>query len=124
MGYRSDVVIVLYASDKKDAAPIKLWLKENYPTAEWEDDEYTTWFDDGLKIVCNGVKWYDDRPDVQAMKNYIDEFDELFCNDIEGAPAGAWEFVRIGEDEDDNERRHGGDPNWYLSIERHIYTEV
>lgn len=66
MGYRSDVTAVLYVSKEEHFPMVKLWLDENFPIKEFEEN--IRWFDRGIVLECGDVKWYESYPDVQALK--------------------------------------------------------
>ena len=116
MGYRSDVMCVIYPSLSADGAvreqvynQLKVlmatrfaevfddWLKS---CMHWVDDKCT------LKFVIDDVKWYESYPEVQAFMRMLSAFDA----DIEGYTV---EFMRIGEDSD-----------YLLSLRREIQCEV
>ena len=124
MGYRSDVAIAMYAVDEKDAPAIKLWIKENFPVPVWVDEpDNIRWFARGMIFSINGVKWYDDYEDIKAVHNALDAFEELFVEEGD-TPEGAYEFIRIGEDDDDIAQRRIGNVEWLLNLERSIHIEV
>jgi hypothetical protein len=121
MGYRSDVAIAMYAMDVKDAPTIKLWIKENFPMPVWVDEtENVRWFDRGMIFNINGVKWYDDYEDIKAVHDALGAFEELFVEEGD-TPEGAYEFIRIGEDDDDTVQRRSNNSDYVLSLERNIY---
>lgn len=125
MGYRSDVAIAMYAIEDKDAPAIKLWIKENFPFPDWDDEcAKVKWFDRGLVFTVTSVKWYDSYEDVTRMHDAIETFEELFTSDDKDAPYGAYEFIRIGEDDDDVEQRRTSDAEWIIGLNRSIYSEV
>jgi hypothetical protein len=121
MGYRSDVAIAMYAVDNKDAPAIKLWLTENFPVKEWEDE--IRWFDRGMILSANNIKWYDDTDEIKDVLKALHEFEELFIDDGD-TPEGAYEFVRIGEDDDDVAQRREGNYEWLISLERSIHIQA
>lgn len=124
MGYRSDVAIAMYAVDVKDAPAIKLWVKENFPMPVWVDEtENVRWFDRGMVFNINGVKWYDDYEDVKAVHDALDEFEELFVEEGD-TPEGAYEFIRIGEDDDDTVQRRSNNAEYLIGLSRNLYIEV
>ena len=63
-----------------------------------------------ITFYANSVKWYEDYPDVQCHEALLDlanewieqhEKDERFYSPVR------WGFVRLGEENDDVEERHG-----------------
>ena len=122
MGYRSDIALYMYAKAVEDAPTIKLWLKENFPVAEWE--EYIRWTEKGMLLEAQHVKWYDDYDDVKRVDHAMDDFEDLFVAIGKDTPDGAIEFVRIGEDMEDIVHRGRGDIDYVLTIDRRIIVEV
>lgn len=122
MGYRSDVALYMYAKRVEDAPAIKLWLKENFPVAEWEED--IRWTEKGMLLEAQHVKWYDDYDDVKRVDHAMDDFEDLFVAIGKDTPEGAIEFVRIGEDVEDMVHRGRGDIDYVLTIDRRIIVEV
>jgi hypothetical protein len=124
MGYRSDVAAVFYVSKAEHYPVLKLWLDENFPINEW--DENIRWFDRGMVFECPDVKWYDSYPDVQGFEKAASKFVDL-CNDevSEGTPTFNYELVRIGEDYDDVEVvREGIACEYLLEVSRGVVVEV
>jgi hypothetical protein len=129
MGYRSDVTIALYAKKESDAPAIKLWIKENFPVKEFEN--CITWFDKGMLVRLESVKWYPDYDDVRACEEAYDEFVELFCCDDlvtevdeQGGVVGCAEFIRVGEEYDDVDvKRDGYYCDYILDMRRSITVE-
>lgn len=131
MGYRSDVVYVFYT--KRDHAKtfplLKLWFAENYPKQDFyemdtDDETY-------IRVTYEGVKWYDGYPEVVAVEEATERFNETFEANSEASAkdqdaqldisAFAWEGVRIGED--DNDITHDGSlwHDYRLGVNRSIY---
>ena len=107
MGYRSDVA---YAIQFKDANALKEFvglhainedtreaLKECTLALEEDPNEAPA-----LMFNESDVKWYDSFEEVQAHMKLIESVDEAFSD------RAGYYFLRIGEDHDDNEERHGG----------------
>lgn len=122
MGYRSDVAIAMYAVEEEDAPAIKLWLKENFPQKGW-DDNAIRWFNRGMIFQVNNIKWYEyDDEDIKEVMRTLDEFENLF-SDEQDTPEGAYDYIRIGEDDDDVDQRHIGNAEYLVSLQRSIYIE-
>ena len=124
MGYRSDVVAAFYVSKEEHFPVLKLWLDENFPTKEWDDN--IRWFNRGMIFECGDVKWYESYPDVRAFETAQDKFVELCNAEVsEGTPTFNYEFVRIGEDYDDVDvAREGIAYECLLGVTRAISVEV
>jgi hypothetical protein len=124
MGYRSDVVGAFYVSKEEHFPTLKLWLDENFPVGEFEEN--VRWFNRGMVLECENVKWYESYPDVQSYEKAADKFVEL-CNVKvnEDTPTFNYEFVRIGEDYDDVEVvREGIACEYLLEVSRGVIVEV
>jgi hypothetical protein len=132
MGYRSDVVVLIYpdvdlkAQEQEKYDQLKVLMattfKDTIDGTAGVDGfmGYMTWMDDEcvLKFQLDDVKWYPSYADVQVFERMLRAFD----SDIEGY---CTEFVRIGEESDDTEEHHTGDNNqYYLQVRRSIDCNV
>lgn len=134
MGYRSDVVALVYPDTDMDNPEevqmlydqLKVLMATTFKdtidgTAGIDGFEsYMHWMDADrvLKFDLKDVKWYPDYADVQAFEKMLRALDE----DIVGY---CTEFLRVGEDEDDTDtRRTGGNNQYYLSLSRSINCNV
>jgi hypothetical protein len=124
MGYRSDVTAVFYVSKVEHFPTLKLWLDENFPVGEFEGN--VRWFNKGMVLECENVKWYESYPDVQSYEKAADKFIDLCNAEVsEGTPTFNYEFVRIGEDYDDVEVvREGIACEYLLEVSRGVMVEV
>jgi hypothetical protein len=122
MGYRSDVVIAMYADEAKDSAVIKLWLKENFPIHDWKDD--IEWFERGLLLSVSAVKWYEDYAHVKRVLQALESFEELFISDNNDVARASFEYVRIGESDDDTEINYVGNPDFMINLQRSISVQL
>jgi hypothetical protein len=121
MGYRSDVVALLYTNKPEHLPLLKLWLTANFPMKEFENS--IKWFDRGIILKEEHVKWYDEYDDVKLFNSAVHKFVEEFC-EAKGAFDGAYEFMRIGESDDDIESDCCGDYDYLLSCERYIHIDI
>jgi hypothetical protein len=135
MGYRSDVLVLIYPDppDDVDEAAVQekydqlkvlmaTTFKDTIDGTTGVDGfmGYMTWMDDEcvLKFQLDSVKWYPGYADVQMFEQMMTAFD----SDIEGY---CTEFVRLGEESDDTEERHSGENNqYYLQVRRSIDCNV
>jgi hypothetical protein len=78
----------------------------------WGGD-YFSWDDKHrvLKFDANSVKWYDSYPEVQKFVQFL--------TDVAGLDY-QYEFIRIGEEDDDIEDDRTGDAEGYMYINRSI----
>ena len=129
MGYRSNVAIAIYGEEDQMVAFIAASrLKQNFAEIFEECEIYpysSRAYGDVpsmphlmLLAQFNDVKWYDGYSDVDRWNKFVclaQEHDD-FINT---------EFVRTGEDTDDNVHEQTG-PNveWHLGISREVYTDL
>ena len=134
MGYRSDVDIVFYVpAGSETAYPLlKLWFDANYPHAEAKDEWCASIdYDEENQAILVGyqdVKWYDGYEHVKAVEKTFDDIDNLTRNDTittvteddtDAVPFEiAWEFVRIGEDDNDIETRASDNADYVIAVNR------
>jgi hypothetical protein len=130
MGYRSDVMVLIYpdVDKQKDEGAkyeqLKLLMGTTFKDVTDVFGEGITWHDDEhvLKFAVEDVKWYPSFSDVQsfeAMLNTLKGYDD------DGIKGYCTEFVRIGEDSNDVEEVHTGDNNqYYLQVRRSIECDV
>lgn len=110
MGYRSDVAVVIYGDDRNPEkyALLKTLMNTTFKEAYDAWGNCAIWHDDKcvLEFKIEDVKWYESYPDVIAFTTMLENLQE-----IEGYN---YEFVRIGEEDDDVERQTHGDQHEYL----------
>lgn len=134
MGYRSEVDIVFYVPTDSDTAyPIlKLWFDANYPhieaKGEWcasiDYDEENR----AILVSYQDVKWYDHYGHPQKVEKAFNDIDELVGkqsltpvkeDDPDTVPFDiAWEFVRIGEEDNDIETRASENADYVITVNR------
>jgi hypothetical protein len=125
MGYRSDVTATFYVKDAKHLPILKIWLTANFPMEVFKDS--IRWFDRGIVLSEENVKWYDDYDEVKtfnyAVQKYLMLMDEKgTSNDF---PVFSYEFVRLGENYDDIVTEYEGvDCECILGVSRSITCEV
>lgn len=132
MGYRSDVVALIYPEPQPDSAKeqeLYAQLKVLMAT-QFKDvaDNYfcqdMTWNDTDrvLKFEMSSVKWYDSYADVKEFNEMLQQFNSW---DGEGIAGYCTEFVRGGEDYNDVEiNRTGENCHYYLGVSREITCAV
>lgn len=122
MGYYSDVGLAMYKKDFENMLKhFKGTCHEAYVT--WTSaDDYTLF--ENKKEPSNPVivakiyttKWYGELDDVRATEDYLHS-----CSDEDKDIC--YQFVRIGEDMDDNEEQYNGGLWEYCSICRNIDSD-
>jgi hypothetical protein len=121
MGYRSEVATVIYG-DNRDAdkyALLKTLMNTTFKGAYDAWSASVTWHDTKhvLEFRIEDVKWYDGYADVAAFMQMLEEIGE-----IEGFN---YEFLRIGEDDEDIERQNGGEHGDYITrVNRSIEVDL
>ena len=134
MGYRSDVAYTIRFSKTEDYHLFILEAKSN-PETEGAVDECVL-DNEKLRIDfrAENTKWYDSYPEVTMHEKLIAQaeawIDESTHKELKDGGTGhdiyrlGYVFVRVGEDDDDNERREGGFNSYHwLHITRQIVEE-
>lgn len=118
MGYRSDVKALIYPLGGEhnllEYDKLKLLFNTTFQDVfeAWGED-YFSWNDKHrvLEFDANSVKWYDSYPEVQRLVKFLAEVQDLGYE---------YEFLRIGEDDNDVESMNSGDAENYMYVERTI----
>lgn len=130
MGYRSNTAYVIRFKNKEQCdafiniqlAKADKWITEAIGELTRVEDNVLGWHE-------QYVKWYDDYEDVKAHKTLMNDAISLFNTDSEGNDVpyddqAGYRFVRLGEEDDDNEIEEGGNDEqlyeyieWYRNIE-------
>lgn len=106
MGYRSHVTMLMYGYEK-DFPMLKLWVDENMrPVLDvhWNEGDcfreevFERGVFKGYAFEFTDIKWYESYPEVQAIEQVWEKFDQMFDNIEEGAVILAGERARVGED--------------------------
>jgi len=141
MGYRSEVDIVFYVPNDSETAYglLKLWFDENYPHAEAKDEWCATiqYDEENLAILVSyqDVKWYDSYEHPQAVEKAFEDIDTLLDHQHLTAVAQgltpvkednpditpfnvAWEFVTLGEEDNDTEMRMSANADYVIAVNR------
>jgi len=122
MGYRSDVKALIYPanSDKNLLEYDKLKLLFNTTFQDvftaWGED-YFSW-DDKHRVLmfdANSVKWYDSYQEIQTFVKFLADVHELGYE---------YEFMRIGEEDEDVESDRTGDSEGYMYVSRTIEVNL
>jgi hypothetical protein len=118
MGYRSDVKALIYPLGGEhnllEYDKLKTLMNTTFKDVfeAWGED-YFSWNDKHrvLEFDANSVKWYESFPDVALFTPFLDEAHKLGYE---------YEFMRIGEDDNDVESMNSGDAENYMYVERTI----
>lgn len=133
MGYRSDVMAVIYpdayANDEElriKYDQLKTLMGTTFKDVEDKFSADMEWLDRDcvLRFNIKDVKWY-------PGNTYVQKFTEMMTAlgnedpDDGGVPGYCTEFVRIGEDNNDvDEDRNGENLHYYLSVRRSIECDL
>lgn len=126
MGYRSDVMCVMYAArsdgkvDEAGMAFIKAWLKNRLANDKHEMLERFDFQDDMVVFEAERWKWYESYTDIAMLDKLFADFTEI-CNEADNTYH--IEFVRIGENIDDIEIRESDNCHGWLRVNRSIYID-
>lgn len=133
MGYRSNVDVVFYVPNESETAYglLKLWFDENYPHAEAKNewDASIDYDEENLAILVSyqDVKWYPSYEHPQRVEKAFNDIDNMLEEqDLTGTEQGpditpfdiAWEFVRIGEEDQDIEMRVSENAEYVITLNR------
>jgi hypothetical protein len=118
MGYRSDVKALIYPLGGEhnllNYDKLKLLMNTTFKDVyEYWNDPYFTW-DDNHRVLmfdANSVKWYDSFPEIPRFMRFLHEVHELEYE---------FEFIRIGEDDNDVETDSTGDAQGFMYVSRSI----
>ena len=122
MGYRSDVAIKIYGDAgvmvEFETEYVKRFLQLPELEQKWLNDIFNDMFeangftDDGFSFYVEQIKWYDDDALVMFYEEIMLKAEDLGLN---------VEFIRLGEEMDDNETNYiGDDLDYKLGINRSI----
>ena len=117
MGYRSDVVALIYPSGGEDNLlnydKLKTLMNTTFKDVLDSWGDYFEWNDRhrALKFTAESIKWYDSYPDVVRFNEFLTQVHVL---DYE------YEIIRIGEDDTDIQHDQSGDAQGFLYVTRSI----
>jgi hypothetical protein len=127
MGYRSDVTILFYG-EEKDYPVLKLWVQENLEPVikeyDWDKLEHYERHGKfagnlvGFVFRASDVKWYDGYPDIKAMEDCVNTFNETF--DENNETKLAFDYIRLGEEYEDIEVRYSDHSDNILNVCREV----
>jgi hypothetical protein len=121
MGYRSDVKALIYPSGGEhnllEYDKLKLLFNTTFQDVftSWGED-YFSWDDKHRALIfdANSVKWYDDYPEIKTFLKFLEDVHGLGYE---------YEFIRIGEEDDDVETDRTGDAEGYMYVSRSIEVQ-
>ena len=128
MGYRSEVRAAFFTTHKEEWPTLKLFVEENFPKDLDEDLHLITsqgmW---GYDYNATDIKWYESYPEIKAFDKFVEVFEDIagemrVLKGVKGEEyheyinQWSYEFLRIGEDDGDVERRQGGRAHSYPNL--------
>lgn len=123
MGYRSEVGYVIQFKDVENLKKFVGIHAIDEHTREALNECDVSIPDLELRFTAQDVKWYESFDDVQAHEALLAFLDDDSC----GIQAG-YRFIRVGEDDDDNEHKYGGDDEYIpwgaIGLHRSIAWDV
>lgn len=121
MGYRSDVVALMYGKEDtpEDKAIIKEFIRQRVTPELMDYFDFDGW---GAVFEVEHWKWYEGYADIDLLEKLFKEYQDTFCEGGYDA-AYAYEFVRVGESYDDIETNEAGHSLNRLSVARSIRIE-
>lgn len=118
MGYRSDVKALIYPLGGEhnllNYDKLKTLMNTTFKDVlDYWSDDYFKWNDTHRVLVfdANSIKWYDSYPEVDRFTIFLHEVHELEYE---------FEFIRIGEDDNDIETDNSGDAQGFMYVSRSI----
>ena len=118
MGYRSDVKALIYPVSSEHSLieydKLKLLMNTTFKHVldSWGNESFS--WDDKHRILvfnANSVKWYESYPEVDMFPKFLEDVHELEYE---------YEFIRLGEEDDDVEEDSTGDAQGYMYVSRTI----
>ena len=118
MGYRSDVKALIYPVSSEHSLieydKLKLLMNTTFKNVldSWGDESFT--WDDKHRILmfnADSIKWYESFPEVASFPKFLEDVHELEYE---------YEFIRLGEEDDDVEADSTGDAQGYMYVSRSI----
>ena len=108
MGYRSDIAVLVYPADHEKYPMLKTLMGTTFKAIDDEWGGCSHWVDKAgvLKFEISDIKWYESYPEVRRFEAFLGDVEDLGFE---------FEFIRIGEDTGDVERKVSGQSQYYLS---------
>jgi hypothetical protein len=119
MGYRSDVEILFYPENPEEFAMLKLYVEENLPDKFEEGGMTCRRWPQGNKYLHlrrEAVKWHPTFEDVAVYDECFSNWEAVFGS----PPRFHYEFVRLGEEDNDIEEQASENAHYALLIQRGV----
>jgi len=119
MGYRSDVEILFYPENPEEFAMLQLYVEENLPDKfEVVDMTCNRWPQGNkyLHLRLESVKWYPSYEDVVVYTECFGNWATMFGS----TPRFHYEFVRLGDDDNDIETDYSENAEFAMRASRSI----
>lgn len=98
MGYRSDIAVLVYPTNREKYPLLKTLMATTFKEIDNEWGANSHWEDTPgvLRFEISDIKWYESYPEVQRFEAFLHDVEELGFE---------FEFIRIGEEIGDIERK-------------------
>lgn len=124
MGYRSDVVALMYGVENlpENNLMVKEFIRQRVTPELMEYFDFDGW---GVKFEAEQWKWYDGYTDIEMLKKLFDDYCDAFCDGhgVDYDCKYAYEFIRIGEAYDDTETHEAGAERGRLRVHRTVLVD-
>lgn len=122
MGYRSDAQLLFYCQeDDPNYSLLKLWVDENMKDELGCMEKFESQGCKGFSFSWQSVKWYPDYEDIKRIEDAMVKFAGLFDDGHEeGTPDFEYEFIRLGENDDDVEVKGSSGCEYLIGVNRSI----
>ena len=101
---------------------LKLWVHENMKDELAHMEDFRSNGCKGFVFDWESVKWYPDYEDIKKIEDAMEKFAELFDGvREEGMPDFSYEFIRLGENDDDTEVKQSTNCDYLIGVSRSIH---
>lgn len=124
MGYRSDVVALMYSVENlpENNLMVKEFIRQRVTPDLMEYFDFDGW---GVQFEAEHWKWYTGYADIDMLEKLFADYQDAFCNGrgVDYDCKYAYEFVRVGESYDDIETHEAGAEQGRLCVMRSIRVD-
>ena len=133
MGYRSDVIVLMYAGTPEEQVMVNEWVKVQLAKRGADDNLHKNFhFMQGMvRFDADSWKWYGSYEEIQWLDKLFEDYVEAFCSILDNPTVKtlndertyAIEFARVGEDYEDIETWARGAAQGRLYVARSIMVD-
>jgi hypothetical protein len=110
---------------------LRAWYTLKKGECEVRDKTSADFLFDNFRVVERGyvyeiedMKWYDSYSEVKMFNALVESFKDAFIEDLDAEPDYGYEFVRIGEEDDDIQTESDGTVDYVLQVQRSILCDL